>query len=187
MRLLYLIRHATPAIRPEVPPRDWLLSERGIEEAAALAATADSWGIEALYASSEPKAQATALIMGDALGLLVRVVDAFDELIMGPEWITNADAFNEQVRAILEDSGQQPRSAERAPAAAERFAAGVAIARQDAFPAAIVSHGRILAAYLSRELRIESPFEFWREIPMPGWACLDLDGPRPRLVRPFTG
>lgn len=187
MRLLYLVRHATPTIRPEVPPREWVLSERGIEEATALAAIADGWGIAALYSSSEPKAQSTALIVDDAVGAGVRVVAAFDELNMGAEWISNADAFNEQVRAILEESGQHPRGAERASAAAERFAGGIAIVRQGAFPAAIVSHGRILAAYLSRELGIESPFEFWREIPMPGWACLDLDAPRAGLVHPFTG
>ena len=33
MRNLYLIRHATPAVQPNVPAPDWPLSDRGIDEA----------------------------------------------------------------------------------------------------------------------------------------------------------
>ena len=47
MRHLYLIRHATPSIRPEMPAREWTLSERGIQEAQVLAGTAEAWGLEA--------------------------------------------------------------------------------------------------------------------------------------------
>jgi broad specificity phosphatase PhoE len=184
-RNLYVIRHATPAIRPELPARDWGLSERGAAEAAVLASTAEGWGIEAVYSSSEAKARATALIIGDALGLAVHVVDAFDELRF-PEWVGNADEFNELVRAVLE--GGTPalpkleplvdaRMPERAEAAAERFAQGVRIVEAGAMPAAVVSHGRILTAYVTRTCGVDEPYEFWRSIPMPGWTVIDLDRP----------
>ena len=184
MRPLYLIRHASPNIRPDTPAREWTLSERGVGEAQTLALTAAAWGLEAIYSSSEPKARATGLIIGDALGLPVHVVDAFDELRL-PEWIGNSDAFNDVVRAVLE--GDTPpgatltprvdaRNAETAADAARRFGAGVGIVAQGPAPAAVVSHGRIITAYLSQTGRIEEPFEFWRSIPMPGWACIDLDG-----------
>lgn len=182
MRLLYLVRHASPAIQPAVPSREWTLSERGITEAHALAATAETWGLEAIYSSSETKASATALIVGDAIGLPVHVVDGFDELHM-PEWIGNADQFNESVRAILEGDDMPARGAETAHAAAARFAAGIGIVGQGAFPAAVVSHGRIITAWLSSQGLIEDPFETWRAIPMPGFAAVDLDGPS--LVSPF--
>jgi hypothetical protein len=45
-------------------------------------------------------------------------------------------------------------------------------------PAAIVSHGRILTAYLAQHRPLESPFDYWRAIPMPGWTRIDLDAPR---------
>ena len=174
MRQLYLIRHASPIIQPGDPARDWPLSERGITEAQTMAGAAADWGIEALYCSSEAKARGTALIIGDAIGLAPGVVDAFDELKMA-DWIGNADEFNEAVRAILE--GDTPRGAESRDDAARRFADGVSIVAGGPMPAAIVSHGRILTAYLAQHRTLESPFDYWRSIPMPGWTRLDLDAP----------
>jgi broad specificity phosphatase PhoE len=80
------------------------------------------------------------------------------------------------VRAILEGD-TPPRGAESREDAAERFAGGVSLAAAGALPAAIVSHGRILTAYLAGHRRVESPFTYWRAIPMPGWTCIDLDTP----------
>jgi probable phosphoglycerate mutase len=175
MRTLYLIRHASPIVRPGEPARDWPLSERGIAEAKALVGSAAGWGLAALYSSSEPKAQTTALIIGDAIGVPVRVADAFDELRMS-DWIGNADEFNDTVRAILE--GEPPRGAESRDDAAQRFAEGIAIVAAGALPAAIVSHGRILTSYLAKHRGLEAPFDYWRAMPMPGWTQIDLDAPR---------
>jgi broad specificity phosphatase PhoE len=175
MRLLYLVRHASPQIQPEVNAREWTLSERGVAEAQVIAGAAESWGLEALYCSTEPKARATALIIGEPLGLAPQQADAFDELRMA-QWISNADRFNETVKAIL--AGDAPRDAERADVAAARFAAGVEHVAQGPMPAAVVSHGRVLTAYLSAHAMVEEPFEFWRAIPMPGWCVIDLDEPR---------
>lgn len=193
MRRLYLIRHATPTIQPQQPAREWTLSERGAREAEVLAGSAAEWGIEAIYSSSEPKARGTALIIGDALGLPVHVVAAFDELRM-PEWIGNSDEFNDLVRAVLEDSlppsapQLEPlidmRAPERADAAAARFAEGIHIVEQGAMPAAVVSHGRVLTSYLASRGGIEDAFEFWRSIPMPGWTVIDLDDAK-AAVEPF--
>jgi len=185
MRLLYLIRHATPVVQPDTPARDWPLGERGVEEANALAVTARSWDLSALYSSSEPKARTTALIIGDAVGLDVNVVDAFDELRI-PQWIGNADEFNDAVRAILVEASAAPRGAETAGAAADRFAGGIGLISQGPFPAALVSHGRILTAWLMRAVGIEDPFEVWRTMPMPGYACIDLDALGAGFIVPFA-
>jgi broad specificity phosphatase PhoE len=184
MRRLYLVRHASPAIQPNVPAEEWTLSARGIEEAHAVARVAAGWQLAAVYSSAEPKAQATALVIGDAVGQPVRVVDGFQELRFD-RWIPNADAFAEMVRAILERPAANIHGAERADAAAARFAAAVCIAEEGAFPAAVVSHGRIIAAYFAHLLALDDPFELWRSIPMPGWACLDLD--TSKLISPFQG
>jgi broad specificity phosphatase PhoE len=184
MRQLFLIRHASPQIQPDVPAREWQLSERGIEEAQALAKVAPSWEVRAVCTSSEPKAQSTGLIIADALGLFVRVVDGFGELRM-PAWIGNADEFNEAVRAIIEDGAEAPRGAESAAQAAARFADGVELVAQGEFPAAIVSHGRVLTSWLAQAIGLEDPFETWRTMPMPGWACIDLDAPGLGFITPF--
>ncbi len=184
MRALYLIRHASPNVQPDVPAAEWTLSERGIEEAGRLAETARSWGLRALYTSAEAKASATALIVGEACGLGAAVVQGLEELRFD-EWIGNADAFSAAVKSILEHPEAVVRGAERASVAAARFAAAMTIVEQGDLPAAVVSHGRILAAYLADLLHLDDPFALWRSIPMPGWAVLDLDAPR--LVEEFRG
>jgi broad specificity phosphatase PhoE len=175
-RLLYLVRHASPAVRPDIPSPLWELSERGAEEARALGETARGWGLQALYSSSEPKAMATAAIIGDAVGLPVLVADGLQELRFD-QWIPNADAFGEAVRTILEHPGRSVRGAERADAAAARFDAAVRLIEGGPSPAALVSHGRVLTAWLRQRLRLDDPYALWRSIPMPGWTAIDLDAP----------
>ena len=185
MRLLHLIRHASPSIQPAIPSEQWVLSERGIEEAQRLATVAATWDLRAVYSSVEPKAQATALIIGDAVGQSVRVVDGFQELRFD-RWVANSDAFADMIRGILGQPDVSVHGAERAAAAAARFSVGVGIVAEGAFPAAIVSHGRVLSAYLAQLLPLEEPFAVWRSIPMPGWSCIDLDL-APKLLEPFSG
>ena len=42
-----------------------------------------------------------------------------------------------------------------------------------------------MTAYLSQLLKLEDPFAFWRSIPMPGWACIDMDAAAPKLIAGF--
>jgi broad specificity phosphatase PhoE len=185
MRQLYLIRHASPLVQPDRPSREWPLSDRGIEEAQALAKVANTWGLGALYTSSEAKARSTGLVIGDVLGLSVNVVDGFDELRI-PDWIANADEFNAAVRAILSGGDGTPRGAERTEQAVARFADGVDLVAGGDFPAAIVSHGRVLTVWLAETIGLDDPYETWRTMPMPGWACVDLDAPRLGFITPFS-
>lgn len=186
MRELYLIRHATPAVQPNVPAPEWPLSDRGIEEARTLASTAKGWGLKAIYASGEPKTQSTALVIGEELGLPVNVVEGLQETRMD-WWIANSDEFGETVQQILEQPELSLRGAERAGAAAARFATAIAIIGQGAFPAAAVTHGRVLTSWLTEAFAHEDPFALWRSIPMPGWTRIDLDDMRPDALPPFRG
>ena len=186
MRLLYLIRHASPDIQPNVPTPEWRLSQRGIDDARRLAEIARPWRLQSIYSSIEPKAESTALIIGDAAGLTVRVTQGFEELRFD-QWFDNADEFSRAVRSILTSPDISTRGAERASAAALRFEAGVRIVEDGPFPAAIVSHGRVLTAFLAQLLHVEDPFELWRSISMPGWACVDIEPAVPKLIEAFRG
>jgi broad specificity phosphatase PhoE len=186
MRQLYLVRHATPAVQPNVPAVEWPLAERGIEEARALAEIARGWKLRVVYASREPKAQSTALIIAEPALIPVHVVDGFEELRID-YWIGNSDEFGDTVRQILEEPELSLRGAERAAAAAMRFAGGIRIVEQGPFPAAVVTHGRVLSAWLGQTLGLEDPFALWRSIPTPGWTQLDLDDLRAAALEPFRG
>lgn len=183
MRPVYLIKHASPQVQPNVPAESWQLSTTGVAEARQLATLARRWGIKSVYSSIEPKAQSTALLIGDELAHPVRVVDGLQEIRVG--WIANSDEFSEHIRQILEHPSVPLRGAETAEDAAARFALAMQIVEQGELPAAVVAHGRVLTAYLTHLLGIDDPFAFWRAIPMPAWACLDLDGPR--LISGFVG
>jgi 2,3-bisphosphoglycerate-dependent phosphoglycerate mutase len=186
MQRIHLIRHASPAIEPDVPTQLWRLSDRGAEEAAHLAAIAREWRLAAIYTSVERKAESTALILGDALGLQVHVTEGFDELRID-HWIGNADEFSTEVKAIFDHPGLSVHGSERAEAAAARFGAGIDIVRQGPLPAAVVSHGRVLTAYLANVVGLDDPFSVWRSIPMPGWCCIDVESMPPKLASGFEG
>jgi broad specificity phosphatase PhoE len=98
------------------------------------------------------------------------------------DWVHNSDDFNKLVQSILE--GQEAGGHETAEAAAARFASGIRIVEEGPFPAAVVSHGRILTSWLTSRGYVDEPFEFWRGIPMPGWALIDLDAAQ--ITTPFA-
>ena len=176
-------------------------------------------------AASNRRRRRTAAIIGDALGLPVRIAEGFEEQHWD-EWVENADAFNDAVRRILDQPDDRMNGAEPASSAAARFDAALrsisASASDDAslrlhLPAhrrmrrfapsrrtapdpalgpgaatpstlAVVSHGRVLTAWLTQAIGIESPFDAWRAMPMPAYCSVELttDG-RARLVEPFRG
>lgn len=174
MRRLYLVRHASPNIQPNTPASEWTLSDRGVEEAQALGEVARGWGLEALYCSVEKKAESTALILGDVLGVPVGVAGGFEELRIDG-WIGNSDEFAETVRAILFDPERAIPGAEAAGVAATRFEEGIRTIEQGPFPAAVITHGRVMMAWLAWRYSLDDPFALWRALPMPGWVIVDLD------------
>jgi broad specificity phosphatase PhoE len=187
MRLVYFIRHASPAIQPAVPPEEWVLSPRGVDEARALARIAAGWDLKAIYSSREPKTMSTALILAEDTDLQVHTVEGLHETRLAGGYMSNADEFSEMVRAVFEQPEVSVRGSETAAAAAARFAGAIAIVEEGPFPAAVVTHGRVLISYLTCERGFGDPFALWRSIPIPGWACLDLDAPAATLVSGFDG
>ena len=85
MRPLYLIRHASPIVRPGEPARDWPLSERGIAEAQTLAGTASlnssALPIQSLMRNSS-KASATLTGKPSASPMISAVERAFGSLLL---------------------------------------------------------------------------------------------------------
>lgn len=180
-RSIYVIKHADPTVQPDIPAEQWTLSARGIEEARRIAETARTWGLRAVYSSFEGKAKATALIIAEPADLQVRVIEGLEELRLG-QWIANADDFNGLVRQILETPSESVSGAEAAAGAATRFERAMKVVMQRELPAAVVSHGRIMAAYLSCVLGERDAFAVWRAMPFGAVARVDASGPAPRLV-----
>lgn len=181
--MLVLIRHAQPRPDPAIPARLWPLSPEGERAARRLAGVLPE--VVALWSSDERKAQATAVPLGAARGLPVRVHPGLAELRR--PWMADGAAYNAAVRRCLARP-EQPAAPgwESADAALQRLLQALAEIGAD-HPhgaVAIVSHGLVLS--LERALLLglgQADFAAWRDLPMPAWAV--ADAPRGRLLRDF--
>lgn len=184
MRRIYLVRHASPDVRADIDPRAWQLSGHGMQEARAVAALAAPWRPRAVYCSTEAKARATASVIAEATGLAPQPLAGLDELRID-RWIADAAEFADLVRRILTSPEKRVADAERASGAAARFEQALAIVAQQPMPAIVVSHGRVMAAYLATVVGSGRAFDIWRTMPAAGWAQLDLSGGRPVFAHDF--
>jgi hypothetical protein len=128
-----------------------------------------------------------------------RILDQPDDRMNGAEPASSAAArFDAALRSIIM-SASDDTSRRLAPAAASPDAPLRPLATNPPDPAlgpgaatpstlAVISHGRVLTAWLTQAIGIESPFDAWRAMPMPAYCSVELttDG-RARLVESFRG
>lgn len=183
---LFVVRHASPRVDPQADPVRWALSERGQQEARALAGVAAAWAVEAVYTSTERKAADTALAVAAATGAPLWQAPGLEELRVAG-WVANADAFNDLVRAIFAKPDVSVQGAEPAAAAVRRFSDVVDAVASKHEVAVVVSHGRILSAWLAAVGAVDDAFTLWRAMPLPAYAEVDIDARGVRLARPFDG
>jgi 2,3-bisphosphoglycerate-dependent phosphoglycerate mutase len=169
-RRLVLVRHAEPVVDSNQPSSRWPVSPSGVEAAAALAAALIVPNPPALLlVSPELKAVQTAEPLARAFGLPVTIEADLREH-EAPGYLP-ADEFQKAVRALF-DNPAAAVFGESANAAAERFAR--AVDRTDASHVMLVSHGRVLSAYLAR-VTGASGWRIWRDLTMPDALCVDFD------------
>jgi 2,3-bisphosphoglycerate-dependent phosphoglycerate mutase len=183
MALVYLVRHAHVSPIEGQPAADWPLSERGRQQAEAIALLPFWKEVRAIYCSPESKAQATVAPAAARHGLAVTTVAALRELErplgLLPDYQGAVAACFAQPEVSVggfEPAGQVRR---RMTEAIFRFA------EQQEGPIAIVSHGLSFSLFLAGLQGKAAPtLEEWRSIPMPGWALYEL--PAGRAITPFT-
>jgi 2,3-bisphosphoglycerate-dependent phosphoglycerate mutase len=176
-RQLVLVRHAEPVVDFNQPSGRWPLSPSGVEAAAALAAALVVPNPPALLlVSPELKAVQTAEPLARAFGLPVTIAADLREH-EAPGYLP-ADEFQKAVRALFAHPSEAVFG-ESANAAAERFAR--AVDRSDASHIVVVSHGRVLSAYLAR-ITGACGWRIWRDLTMPDALCVDFDTPGAAVV-----
>lgn len=176
-RRLFLIRHAPVEIDLAMPSDRWQLSAEG-ETAAAQLAELPIWGsLDAIYSSTEPKAQATAGPLANRFRLPVIADADLDELRRGLNNIAGEAAYQAAVRRAFAEPERGVAGWESAAAAQRRIRAGVGrLAARHVGSIAIISHGLVLSllsAHLMRQPRVD--FAAWRALPMPALAIVDPD------------
>ncbi len=183
MALLYLVRHGPTAVDPTLPQDQWHLSKEGVDVVRDWAKSQSWTGVDQLYASPELKARETADIVGEVAKVPVGIDEGLREL--GVPFIASRSQFLDRMERYL--AGFPDPEFEPWEAAQERMASSIDTiqARHPGESIALVSHGRILTAFLSRILGRRLTRDEWLAIQMPDVAIVDL--PAGFLTRRFAG
>jgi 2,3-bisphosphoglycerate-dependent phosphoglycerate mutase len=157
---LHLVRHTSVELLDGVRPRDWPVTEEGRRAAERLASD-PAWRDLALVATSpETKAVETAVPIARAAELSPHLDDDLREVERRIPVLPRAQYVDVVSRYLAgeEVPGFEPQAHARA-----RFHAALdRIAALAGGPAAVVTHGLVLA------LHLELSPEEWEEIPLPG-------------------
>ena len=175
-----MVKHAMPEIDERRPSFEWRLSDEGRAAAAVLAGKLDHLGLAHIVASTEPKAEETALIMGRVLGLDCDLDPGLVEHRREKVGFLPRDAFEDRVRDFFERPGERVFGEESADEAHDRFAAALERQRRAAGALLAVCHGTVITLWVTRRHRLE-PMAFWRRLTLPSAVVIDA-GADPRLV-----
>jgi broad specificity phosphatase PhoE len=161
---LFLVRHAMPAVDPDVPAAAWELSSEGRREARALAQALPADAL--LVASGELKARQTLEPAGSP-----QSDERFDEVARDEPYEGD---FRERRRAYVagaDHPGWEPRGQ-----VAARFAAGVRFwaANAEGRPLVIASHGMAITVWLTTTVGLADPGAFWADLRLPDLLTVDV-------------
>lgn len=145
MYALY-ISHPQVEMDPSVPVPEWSLSARGRERSKGFAAATLVQGLKALVSSHEVKAQETAAILGETLGIPVTHADGFEEIDRSVPGYVPAERFEELANLCFARPEESAAGWERAVDAQARIVAAfeAALKRHDLTqPIGFVGHGGV--------------------------------------------
>jgi len=165
-------------MRDDLPAAEWGLSAEGRERARRLAQRLAAHEPDLIGASTEPKAQQTAVIVADELGRPVQIFEGIHEQERrSRELAASQKAFEQEVDTFFARPDELVFGDETASQALARFRAAVeqvVVAHPDE-DIALVSHGRVIALYVSDCADVE-PFAFWKRLGLPSFVVLSLPG-----------
>jgi broad specificity phosphatase PhoE len=175
---LVLIRHSVPAIDPSRPAREWSLSAEGRVRARQLAADLGRYELQVLASSEEVKAVQTARILGEELGLAVKVVPGLHEQERSDAVGLDREAFLRSVARLFARPYERVFGAESADEARARFGEALRrlLARHPGENVGVVTHGTVLSLYVAAREGSDA-HALWQGLGLPCAAVLS----RPEL------
>ena len=180
---LLLVKHAHPILDPAVPPKCWQLSPAGEDQSKRLAQVLAQFMPLALVSSTEPKAQRTAEIAGEVLGLQAHPIEGLHEFDRPALPIMSAAEHERLNTAIFDDLSRVLIGSESGAQALARFTAGVNTAIDMAAGSrtlVAVTHGTVISLLVAAHNAVD-PRELWRRLQCPSFVVISLPGFR--LVR----
>ena len=175
MRKLVLVRHSQPRIERNTPAAEWRLSQLGRRRAKSMAAHLRGYRVSLIRCSREPKAVETAEVLGNALGVPIRVKTGLEEHHRGNvPFFPTTQEFEQAVEAFFSQPSRLVLGSETASQARDRFTAAIdAVLEVDPGDAIVITHGTVMSLYLAQVADIQ-PMSFWRELRTPCLVEVDL-------------
>jgi broad specificity phosphatase PhoE len=182
-RRLILIKHAAPAVVPDVPPERWVLSAEGRRRCGPLADAVRPHAPAVVAASREPKAGETAEAVAAQLGVPFATVDGLHEHDRSNVPHLRSREFISLMEVFFRKPTELVLGRETAEQAFARFAGAVdrVLADHPQGNVAVVSHGTVIALFLARH-GAGKPFELWRQMGLPSFAVVQAPAFRVEAV-----
>jgi 2,3-bisphosphoglycerate-dependent phosphoglycerate mutase len=176
MTTLILVRHAESAPSPQLPEAEFPLSERGREQALALAPVLAELGVDALASSPYQRTLDTLAPFAEMAGLAIAVDADLRERKLGP-WLTDVEAVHEAIRRMHADPDFSLEGGETGRACLARFEAALAraVAANRGRTIAVGAHGGVISHFLAAH-EPDLPAEFWRRIRNPHLFIFETQG-----------
>lgn len=173
-RRLILIKHARPAVEADVAPEEWVLSEAGKVASATLAERLRPMGVGAVYCSFEPKAEETARIVGEKLGVRVEAAEGLEEHDRSNVPMMRTGEFISAIAQFFREPDLLVLGQETADEAGERFNEAIdgVMRKSEAQTVAVVTHGTVIALFAESRLEMDS-FTLWRAMQLPSYLVID--------------
>ncbi|KAB8140386.1 histidine phosphatase family protein [Chloroflexia bacterium SDU3-3] len=175
MPKLILVKHSLPTLDPAAPAASWRLAPEGLRRCRALAEHLRAYAPGQIVSSAEPKAQATASAVADALAMPWRVAEGLEEHHRRSAPFLADEAFRQAVAAMFDRPGELVFGEETADQAAARFGRAVDALAQPApaDPLVVVAHGTVIALHLARRAGV-APFPLWSRLGLPSFVSVEL-------------
>jgi broad specificity phosphatase PhoE len=167
---LILIRHSAVLVDPNVAAAQWLLSTNGRSRCHQLADQLRAYRPTRFITSDEAKAVETGQIVAAQLGLPCTIeADLHEHNRAGLPFFEDKAAWATAVSQFFAHPDQPVLGEETAVQARERLERALARLQQQ-YPddrLALVSHGRILTAFISYYNAAVDSFSFWQSLTLP--------------------
>ena len=176
MKLLILVKHSLPEIVENVPAREWNLSEEGRRRVPILVEKLVQYQPGVIVSSVEPKAQQTATILAESLGLKSQTFEGLHEHDRSNSPLSSKEEFQALVQKFFEKPSTLVFGNETADQAYVRFhqAVEAVLNLYRGKTVLIVAHGTVISLYVSRLTGIDG-YDLWKNLGLPSFVLFDIE------------
>lgn len=175
MRKLILIKHAKPAVIPEVPSHKWELSKEGRAKCQPLAEKIKTHAPDVVIASEEPKARETGRIVASLLGKPFQTATGLHEHDRSNVAHIDPRDFLSWMAMFFQERNSRAFGRESAAEAEARITKAVdgVLAAHPQGSIAIVTHGTVLSLLIAAHTN-EDPYQLYRKMELPSYIVFSL-------------